>query len=76
MRPALGEHIEIESMLAGRSWTALVDPGQLSSALLNLAINARDAMPGGGKLTLETKNVSFDEDYAAANGDVAGRAIM
>ena len=69
MRPALGEHIEIQSMLPDDLWTALVDPGQLSAALLNLAINARDAMPGGGKLTLETNNVSFDEDYAAANGD-------
>jgi PAS domain S-box-containing protein len=77
MRPTLGEHIEIESKLADTVWAALVDPGQLSSALLNLAINARDAMPGGGKLTLETKNVIFDADYAAANGDVqAGNYIM
>jgi CheY-like chemotaxis protein len=77
MRPALGEHIEIEAMLADKLWTALVDPGQLSSALLNLSINARDAMPGGGKLTLETNNVSFDADYAAANGDAeVGDYIM
>ncbi|SHL22311.1 PAS domain S-box-containing protein [Bradyrhizobium lablabi] len=77
MRPALGEHIEVEAMLADGLWTALVDPGQLSSALLNLSINARDAMPGGGKLTLETNNVSFDEDYAAANGDAqVGDYIM
>jgi PAS domain S-box-containing protein len=77
MRPALGEPIEIESMLADSLWTALVDPGQLSAALLNLAINARDAMPGGGKLTLETRNVNFDEHYAAANGDAqAGDYVM
>jgi PAS domain S-box-containing protein len=77
MRPALGEHIEVEAMLADGLWTALVDPGQLSSALLNLSINARDAMPGGGKLTLETNNVSFDEHYAAANGDAeVGDYIM
>jgi PAS domain S-box-containing protein len=76
MRPALGEHVEIESKLAAALCEALVDPGQLSSALLNLAINARDAMPGGGKLTLETKNVSFDADYAAANDVQAGDYVM
>ena len=76
MRPALGEHVEIESRLAASLCEALVDPGQLSSALLNLAINARDAMPGGGKLTLETKNVSFDADYAAANDVQAGDYVM
>jgi PAS domain S-box-containing protein len=77
MRPALGEQIEIESMLGDSLWTALVDPSQLSAALLNLAINARDAMPGGGKLTLETRNVNFDADYASANGDAqAGDYVM
>jgi PAS domain S-box-containing protein len=77
MRPTLGEHIEIESRLMGSLWTALVDPSQLSSALLNLAINARDAMPGGGKLTLETTNVMFDDSYAAAKGDVqTGNYVM
>jgi len=77
MRPTLGEHIEIESMLTDQLWAALVDPGQLSSALLNLAINARDAMPNGGKLVLETRNATFDEEYAAANGDVApGNYVM
>jgi PAS domain S-box-containing protein len=77
MRPTLGEHIEIESMLADSIWAAMVDPGQLSSALLNLAINARDAMPDGGKLTLETTNVILDESYAADNGDVrAGNYVM
>jgi PAS domain S-box-containing protein len=77
MRPTLGEHVEIEAVLKDHVWTALVDPGQLSSALLNLAINARDAMPDGGKLTLETGNVTFDQEYAAANGDVeAGNYVM
>src|SRR5450432_4018457 len=77
MRPTLGEHVEIEAVLKDQVWTALVDPGQLSSALLNLAINARDAMPDGGKLTLETGNVTFDQEYAAANGDVeAGDYVM
>jgi PAS domain S-box-containing protein len=77
MRPTLGEHIEIEAILTDSVWTALVDPGQLSSALLNLAINSRDAMPEGGKLTLETGNATFDQGYAAANGDVqAGAYVM
>jgi PAS domain S-box-containing protein len=76
LRPALGGHVEIESRLADSVCEALVDPGQLSSALLNLAINARDAMPDGGKLTLETKNVTFDADYAAANDVQAGDYVM
>jgi signal transduction histidine kinase/CheY-like chemotaxis protein len=77
MGPTLGEHIEIESRLADTLSAALVDPGQLSSALLNLAINSRDAMPHGGKLTLETRDVTFDPEYAAANGDLrAGSYVM
>ena len=70
LRPTLGEHIEIKTALAGNLKAALVDPHQLSSALLNLAINARDAMPDGGKLTLETSNVHLDESYAKANSEV------
>ena len=59
------------------AWPALVDPTQLTTALLNLTINARDAMPGGGKLTLETRNVVLDESYAAANREVvAGSYVM
>src|SRR5581483_11395275 len=60
LRPTLGEDIEIESMLAHDLAPALIDPSQLSTAILNLALNARDAMPGGGKLTLETKNAVSD----------------
>jgi PAS domain S-box-containing protein len=70
LRPTLGEHIEIKTVLAGDLNAALVDPSQLSSALLNLAINSRDAMPNGGKLTLETSNVHLDGNYAKANSDV------
>jgi PAS domain S-box-containing protein len=70
LRPTLGEQIEIESTLAGAAWPALIDPSQLTSALLNLAINARDAMPNGGKLTLETGNVVLDEAYARENSEV------
>ena len=71
LRPTLGEHIEIESMLKEDAWSALVDPGQLTTALVNLAVNARDAMPNGGKLTFETGNVYLDEAYAEAHRDVS-----
>src|SRR5262249_46710033 len=53
LRPTLGEQIEIESMLEDDAWLAFVDPTELQTALLNLSVNARDAMVGGGKLTLE-----------------------
>jgi PAS domain S-box-containing protein len=77
LRPTLGEHIEIESMLEDDAWPALIDPSQLTTALLNLAVNARDAMPNGGKLTLETSNVVLDEAYAAANpGAQPGEYVM
>ena len=70
LRPALGEKVEIESALEDDVWPALIDPGQLTTALLNLAINARDAMPDGGKLTLESGNVILDEAYARAHTEV------
>jgi signal transduction histidine kinase len=70
LKPTLGEQIEIESMLAHDCAPALIDPSQLSTAILNLALNARDAMPNGGKLTLETKNVVLDENYAVMNSEV------
>jgi signal transduction histidine kinase/CheY-like chemotaxis protein len=77
LRPTLGEQIEIESMLAHDSAPALIDPSQLSTAILNLALNARDAMPNGGKLTLETKNVVLDENYAGMNSEVSpGNYVM
>jgi len=77
LHPTLGEHIEITPLLAEDAWTALVDPNQLSTAVLNLAINARDAMPNGGKLALETGNVYLDENYASMHSEVApGHYVM
>jgi PAS domain S-box-containing protein len=71
LRRTLGEQIEIEMKLLGDLWPTLADRSQVESALLNLAINARDAMPTGGKMTIETGNIHLDEAYAARNVDVA-----
>jgi len=77
LRPTLGEQIEINSVLAPDIANVHIDPSQLSNSLLNMAINARDAMPDGGKLLFETSNIVLDEAYAAANPDVApGRYIL
>jgi len=71
IRSTLGEGIAMETVLASGLWRTLVDPGQLENALLNLAVNARDAMPEHGKLTIETGNAILDENYAAGRGEVA-----
>jgi PAS domain S-box-containing protein len=77
MRPTLGEQVEIETALGEDVAAARVDPSQLANAMLNMAINARDAMPNGGKLLLETDNVVLDQVYAESNADVrAGSYVM
>jgi PAS domain S-box-containing protein len=77
LRRSLGERVSVETVLAGGLWPCLVDSNQLENATLNLAVNARDAMPEGGKLTIETANAHLDEAYAAAHPEVApGQYVM
>jgi signal transduction histidine kinase len=70
LRRTLGEVIDIETVLAGGLWPVSADVSQLESAIVNLAVNARDAMPGGGKLTIETANTFLDEEYASGHEEV------
>jgi len=71
LRRTLGEDVEIESVLAGDLWITNVDRTQLETSLVNLSLNARDAMPNGGKLLIETRNIALDQDYVSLNADVA-----
>jgi PAS domain S-box-containing protein len=77
LRRTLMENFEIELVHAGGLWPALVDSARLESAVLNLCLNARDAMPNGGRLTIETCNASLDQDYANSHDEVqAGQYVM
>jgi PAS domain S-box-containing protein len=77
MRRTLGEGVEVETVIAGGLWNTLADPAQVESALLNLAINARDAMPEGGRLTVEVANAALDDAYARNEIDVkAGQYVL
>ncbi|HZH51782.1 MAG TPA: PAS domain S-box protein [Microvirga sp.] len=76
LRRALGEEIEIETVVSGGLWNTQVDPGQIENAILNLAINARDAMDGRGRLTIEAGNALLDDRYAIQNDVAPGQYVM
>ena len=78
LRRTIGETVTIETVLGGGLWKIAVDPNQLENAIINLAVNARDAMPDGGRLTIETTNSFLDEAYAAGAGGevVPGQYVM
>ncbi|QOY94842.1 response regulator [Massilia sp. UMI-21] len=77
LRRALGESVQIETVVAGGLWTTLADPHQLENVILNLAINARDAMQGDGRLTLELNNAMLDDEYVLHEPEVApGQYVM
>jgi len=77
LRRTLDETIELEFVMGGGVWPTYVDPGQLETVILNLAVNARDAMPKGGRLTIETSNSYLDESYASSHSEVVpGQYVM
>ena len=77
LHSTLGEHIHIETVAAAGLWTVHADPQQLENAIINIAINARDAMPDGGKLTIETANTHLDEAYCRQNQEIQpGQFVM
>ncbi|WP_413061677.1 PAS domain-containing protein [Sphingomonas carotinifaciens] len=77
LRRAIGEGIEIETVVGGGLWNTFIDPTQIENALLNLAINARDAMEGTGRLTIELGNAHLDDDYARTHDEVVpGQYVM
>jgi len=76
LRRTLGETIDVEVLNPTELWFADIDPAQLEQALLNLALNARDAMPHGGKLTIQTANACVDEEYAQENSIAPGHYVV
>jgi signal transduction histidine kinase/CheY-like chemotaxis protein len=76
LRRTIGEHVVLETSLAPDLWPIMADDGQLEQVLINLAVNARDAMPQGGTLTLDTENIDVDDAYASARpGLIPGRYV-
>ena len=75
LRQTLGESVQVETVLAAGVWATFVDANQLENALLNLAVNSRDAMPEGGKLTIEAANTYLDEAYSAIAEVPAGQYV-
>ncbi|MCS0580153.1 PAS domain S-box protein [Massilia pinisoli] len=77
VRRAVGEHVEVETVASASLWNTMLDPHQLENVVLNLAINARDAMPGGGKLTIELSNTMLDDTYVSAAHEVpSGQYVL
>ncbi len=77
LRRAIGEGVEVETVFGGGLWNCFIDPAQIENALLNLAINARDAMSGQGKLTIELSNAHLDDEYARTHDEVEpGQYVM
>ena len=76
LRRAIGESVRLETVHAGGLWRIHADGGQLEQAIVNLAVNARDAMETGGRLTIETYNASLDDTYADAHGIPAGQYVV
>jgi signal transduction histidine kinase len=77
LRRTLGENVHMETVLAGGLWKTHADPGEIENAVLNLCVNARDAMPEGGRLTIETANCFLDDAYSADHPEVpAGQYVL
>ncbi len=77
LRPLIEKNIELETNLASNLWPVKVDPAQIEQVIVNLVVNARDAMPTGGKLTIETTNITLDRDDARRQAEVtAGSYVM
>jgi PAS domain S-box-containing protein len=72
----IGEDIELKASLSPHLWTVRADPGQIEQVIMNLVVNARDAMPGGGRITIETRNAELDENFVRGRGIEPGQYVM